>query len=526
MNENTDNTSTTPATLREAIHDLTGRSLDLAAPFELGPGTIYLLELPTRQIRFIVPKAEAFSKAFYNLVESVETFDDLVAPEDQDSYRKSWGNGFQESEVRFQLTTSRRGATAPVIDYRAPLTDAAGNLVGAIGRLVDDSFRATAMDALVRRSWKEVATTMTRRLLHDFNNTIAGIYSLSELYAEPGSDRVSMMEAMGHIRDSAVRSQEITRRIRHLTTLENSEPSYFRLDKLVADQAEYLSALLPKGAHIGLPDCSEQLLVRLDEVLFRQAILHLASNACDAAGANVAIDIQIAPPERCGHPGMARLDFKDNGAGFKSTNTSAALEPFYTTKDAGKHPGLGLNIVKEFVESLGGSIKIASSQSGATISLYFPLASPETREPSSGPNPKRAPIDKEAGQPPAANPRLLVYSWEDVARHPLILAMRAAGWELSVCLDASDFLLDLAASQKQLDGLLFFKSALDERAEPLLSELGHAKRCPPIAVIAIGESVDAMPESTKRHCGLIAPGTSKPTALFQKLAKLYTQPKP
>ena len=70
--------------------------------------------------------------------------------------------------IVYRLDTSKKGTWLPVKDYVTPLRDSEDKLVGFLGRIIDDSFRIQAMDTLVKRSWKEVATTLTKRFLHDF----------------------------------------------------------------------------------------------------------------------------------------------------------------------------------------------------------------------------------------------------------------------------------------------------------------------------------------------------------------------
>lgn len=516
--------SVKPNKLTHVLQDMTGTMASSHAPYELGPGIIYVIELPSRTLRCITHVDNIFPKSFYSMADEANVWDEMIVEEDRDSYASSWSNDLDNTEVRYQALTSRRGAKVPICEYRMPLHNAAGRLVGAICRITDDSFRTMAMDALVRRSWKELATTMTRRLLHDFNNTIAGIYSLSELYAEPGSDAQSMTEAMGHIRDSSIRSQEITKKIRQLTTLENGTPSYFSLEKLVKNQHEYLQALLPNGAKISYEVANSEITVFLDANQFRQAILHIAGNASNAATDDVEILIRVSTYQESDQPVMARIDFCDNGAGIDEANTDKSFTPFFTTKDPKRHPGLGLNIVKSFIEKSGGSIEIQSKGAGTTVSLCLPIAELKTNKPQYPQLISEPPSKQSVSPPKESEPKpleLVAYTWEDIARHPLLLAMRSTGWDFRVHLEPGQLLIDLAQPDRKLDGVLIFKSALDEKVEPLLSELGFAKNCPKVAIIALGESIEGISEAIRNQCGLVAAGSTKPTVLLNKLAKFY-----
>lgn len=511
--------------LNTAIREIAGTANNGAEAATLGPGITYLLALPSLRVHFFSRVEGAYPNAFYKLLESASDWAEIVVEKDQPAYREATRTETFEAEARYLISLNRRGETLPVVDYRRIVYDEAQNPVAIAGRLVDDSFRTVALESLARRSWKEIATSMTRRYLHDFNNTIAGIYSLSELYAEPGSDPKSTAEAMGHIRDCSIRAQDLTKKIRHLTTLEAGQESYFDLGSLVEEQKQYMEALLPKGAEIKIESASGELPARIDSNIFRQIILHLTGNASDAAGEDAAITIKLSHTEQDDRD-FGVIDFYDNGPGFSEEGLEMATAPFYTTKDKDKHPGLGLSIVSKWTVKLGGGTTLSNTEQGARVRLILPLLDRENLDGGKGdaarPSATAASKPRGAAAKAASTPlKILVYTWEDITRHPLLLAMQSAGWEIRIHLDPGQLLIDLLQAGTQLDGVLVFKSALDEKADPLISELGHARNCDKVALVALGESVDALSVSTKRICGMVASGSTKPSALLNKLATFY-----
>ncbi|MBK1879250.1 sensor histidine kinase [Pelagicoccus mobilis] len=513
----------------DPIRAIPAAAKDAANLSSPGPGITYLLDFPSKRLLSFSKLEGRFPNAFYKLLEANERWEDLVLENFRSAYCEANSEQNFQEEIRYRIQINRRSESLPVVDYREIIRDADGNATAIAGRLVDDSFHSVAFDALARRSWKEIAGSMTRRYLHDFNNTIAGIYSLSELYAEPGSDPKSTAEAMGHIRDCSIRAQDLTKKIRHLTSLEPGHESLFDLGSLAEEQREYMTALLPKGASINLEIQPGQHPIRIDPNLFRQAILHLTGNSSDACGDDAEISIRITQHEQNGQQ-LACLEFADNGTGFKPEELSQATAPFYTTKDSDNHPGLGLSIVSNFAAELGGHIELANTDKGALVRFCLPLLETAPSKPAEAPPP---PKPRTPGKPTTAKPapasapktsetiKLLVYSWEDISRHPLLLAMKKAGWETTVHLEPGPLLLDLLDASDDLNGVLVFKSALDEKAEPLISELGQARGCDKVALVTLGESPDALSVSAKRICGFTAPGTSKPTALLNKLHAFF-----
>lgn len=519
------------ANLGEALADLQGleyASSPFDALIENGPGACYAIDASAFEIRYLSNKAfEFMPQSFKTLVAERKTWPNLVCDEDRPHYKavieKLCERG-GETIIVYRLDTSKKGAWLPVKDFVSPLRNANGELVGYLGRVIDDSFRVQAMDALVKRSWKEVATAVTRRFLHDFNNMIAGIFTLSELYAVPGSDAETMTEAMVHIRDSSIRAQKLTQQIRALTSMNDGEASYFEVAKLIQEQEDYLRAILPRHVALEFDLSDESLPARLDANRFKQALLHLASNACDAADSKPRIVIRCSSANAMESDGAARfvqVQFQDNGQGIMERHLDQVSEPFYTTKDPKTHVGMGLYIVKRFAEDLGGKLTIESTpESGTTVTLTLPLANLSETMPSA-----QTSYVQDAAAPsvkPKKTPTILIYSWEDITRHPIVNAIRSAHWKFRIHIDAHQLQLDIKDLHEDLDGVLVFKSALDENFDSLIRTLAQRDPPPKIAALALGDSLDAIDEPIQSACGLLASGSSKPAGLLKKLSKYFS----
>ena len=72
------------------------------------------------------------------------------------------------------------------------------------------------------------------------------------------------------------------------------------------------------------------------------------------------------------------LTIKDEGPGFKETNTDRIFKRFYSNRPEkfGEHSGLGLNIVKNIIEMHDGEIKASNrrdAKKGAQIEVILPM---------------------------------------------------------------------------------------------------------------------------------------------------------
>jgi signal transduction histidine kinase len=67
---------------------------------------------------------------------------------------------------------------------------------------------------------------------------------------------------------------------------------------------------------------------------------------------------------------MVSISVSDNGIGVPEENRKSIFEPQFTTKSSGM--GLGLGMVKNIVETYGGTITLESTEEKTTFKVLFP----------------------------------------------------------------------------------------------------------------------------------------------------------
>ena len=106
--------------------------------------------------------------------------------------------------------------------------------------------------------------------------------------------------------------------------------------------------------------------VRIDRARLRQIMLNLLNNAREAVGKGGRVEIAV---NRSGR--SVELVVSDNGPGVPAAYRHRIFEPFYSTKDVGI--GLGLALVKKFIDESGGKIAYdASHESGGRFVIELP----------------------------------------------------------------------------------------------------------------------------------------------------------
>jgi signal transduction histidine kinase len=115
------------------------------------------------------------------------------------------------------------------------------------------------------------------------------------------------------------------------------------------------------------------LYVHLDRNRFHQITLGLLNNARESVGREGRIEVSLARRGR----DTVEVVVSDNGPGVPPTERDRIFDPIYSTKQLGT--GLGLALVKRFVEEAKGQIVCESNDlGGASFRISFPEAARDT----------------------------------------------------------------------------------------------------------------------------------------------------
>ena len=111
-----------------------------------------------------------------------------------------------------------------------------------------------------------------------------------------------------------------------------------------------------------------------DSAMLYQSFLNILLNAIQSMPGGGRILVEISVNDQ-----RVSIHFDDDGQGIPPENINKIWDPFFTTKEQGT--GLGLGIVKNIIESHGGSIQIVNRPvSGARVTVELPLERKATGE--------------------------------------------------------------------------------------------------------------------------------------------------
>ena len=112
--------------------------------------------------------------------------------------------------------------------------------------------------------------------------------------------------------------------------------------------------------------------VKCRYVQITQVLVNLINNSIDALQNNPLkwIKIELTTQEK-----TALLSVTDSGEGIPESISAKIMQPFISTKEAGKGLGLGLSISKGIVESHDGQLKYDSQSKHTKFTIALPIHS-------------------------------------------------------------------------------------------------------------------------------------------------------
>lgn len=256
--------------------------------------------------------------------------------------------------------------------------------------------RRRTEDQLAHSQRLDAVGQLTGGIAHDFNNLLTVMSGSLQLLEMQCGQQPEAAELIASALRSVGRGAELTAKLLAFARRQRLSPSAIQPARLLRDLELMLRRTLGEAIRLKV-DCPEDIpAAYADASQLDAALLNLALNARDAMPRGG--DITIAVEERWIDVEQSRAELKpghyimfsvtDTGHGMTPETLARAVEPFYTTKGAGRGSGLGLSMVYGFVEQSGGHFHIDSRLGyGSCVELYLPAArstSTEASPPDSG----------------------------------------------------------------------------------------------------------------------------------------------
>ncbi len=353
------------------------------------------------------------------------------------------------------------------------------HLLHSTGHLLSSLLRQRrAEDALAHAQRLDALGQLTGGIAHDFNNLLTVLSGSLQLlrphvHSEDATDLI----------DSAMRSvdrgTQLTRKLLAFARRQRLLPSAVAVADLLDDLQRMLARTLGERIVLQVAASSDVGAVYVDPGQVEAAIFNLVFNARDAMPGGGHIRIEADPVRVTPHqasddlpPGRyVCITVSDTGLGMSPSTLARAMEPFFTTKDAGRGSGLGLSMVYGFARQSGGGLRIDSTPGrGTRVALYLPVADAVDA----------APPAPAVAVAPSRGERVLVVEDDPDVRRIAIAFLRSGGYEVRAVANAD---AGLAMLDVEFFDLLFsdvmLGPGMDGQAMALAARTTH----PRIAVL-------------------------------------------
>ncbi len=213
-------------------------------------------------------------------------------------------------------------------------------------------------------------------IAHEIHNPLGsvrlGVQGLAREIREARITPEQIAEYMGLIDQEIDNCIAVTRRLLLLARPPSNSLQLVVLGEALSDTLRLLEFdAQSRNIRQQIEVCAAQLRVLADEAEIRMIFLNLVQNAHHAMPAGGTLTARVSEAD-----GQALIEIVDTGIGMDPEHVARIFDPFFSRRaDGVAGTGLGLTIVKNFVERMAGEIRVESALGGGTRFLIrLPLA--------------------------------------------------------------------------------------------------------------------------------------------------------
>jgi PAS domain S-box-containing protein len=340
-----------------------------------------------------------------------------------------------ERNIVYEARRLRRDGTVVELSVNlAAIRDSTGTITGTsvvardIGAAKEAADRQRALEERTHQAQRmESLGKLAGGIAHDFNNVLATVTLTAELLAA-GTDDPDVQAGLARILGSARSATDLTGRLLLFARQQPTNPRPVDIPSAVGRVLDILEGTVGStiAVDVDVDGCPP---VLIDPTHLEQVLLNLVINARDAmphggklSVSAVEVDSGTRLDGRRVETGLVALTVTDTGEGMSAEVRARALEPFFTTKGAGRGTGLGLSTVHGIVSTAGGHISIFSEPGlGSAVRVELPVADRDHRA--------RATVVPTAER--GHGERLLVVEDQDDLRRVVAQILASAGYSVT-----------------------------------------------------------------------------------------------
>lgn len=356
------------------------RLLQLA--FESGPFGLHLFDTngkPLLSMPNITRRRNLQSFDFVALgVDDIRKHPVLIALDGVDEFNRA-ASGETQHIPRRRLTLPGSGQGGPRVGTihfaltLLPVPDETGKVAQVMAVVWDETDHEALRNQLQKVERLAEMGRLAAGVAHEMNNPLMYLsLNVATIRDHMQASRALDDQTQGNFDDidhAIERIQGVTRELSSLANTTTEASELVNINKVVERAVEMSRTQLP--GHIQL-DASVSLLPsawlsprRLEQILSN--LIQNAIRACPDGPAHIWITGGVDEQE------LTWLEITDDGVGMSDEVLERIFEPFFTTRRQGSGTGLGLYLVRCYLDEIGGDIQVQSAPGkGTTIRLYIP----------------------------------------------------------------------------------------------------------------------------------------------------------
>jgi signal transduction histidine kinase len=218
-------------------------------------------------------------------------------------------------------------------------------------------------------AWKEMAKQVAHEIKNPLTPMKLSIQQLMAAYRDKNKDFDSLFQKLS----STVLSQ-----IDNLSQIASEFYRFAKMPSLKLEEVDILQTIndtvnlfMDENIKIEVHANVNSSSAEADRSQLRRMMINLIRNSIQAGAKKIIISI-------IDNDSSIKIEVKDNGSGIAQQFIEKIFEPNFTTKEKGM--GLGLNLVKRFLDGINGSISLAeTSQDGTIFRIIIPKTKPNQR---------------------------------------------------------------------------------------------------------------------------------------------------
>ena len=270
------------------------------------------------------------------------------------------------------------------------LSEAVNKLLEINQKLESEIYEREKVEEALRQSEVEIRAALQKEMelselksrfvsmaSHEFRTPLSTILSSASLirrYTE--SDNQEQREKHTKRIKSAVNNLTgILNDFLSLSKLEEGkieyQPTEFEINEFCTETADEIQGLLKTGQYIKFEGKIPETIVHLDKRVLKNVLFNLLSNASKYSGEGAKITCTLSIVNQYLH-----LQIVDEGIGIPESEQQHLFSRFFRASNSTniQGTGLGLNIVKQYVELMKGTVSYKSEENkGSTFSITIPL---------------------------------------------------------------------------------------------------------------------------------------------------------